>query len=45
MMSGFVTTVYVNYLSWHVHGSYSVCLLKMDVTNKISLFILFFKAF
>jgi hypothetical protein len=33
MMSGYVTVVYVNYCSWHVHGSPSVCLLKSGVTR------------
>jgi hypothetical protein len=28
----YVTSVYVNYWSWHVHGSHSVCLLKPGVT-------------
>jgi hypothetical protein len=28
----YVTTVYVNCWSWHVHGSHSVCLLKPGVT-------------
>jgi hypothetical protein len=32
MMSSYVTVVYVNCLSWHVHGSHSVCLLKPGVT-------------
>jgi hypothetical protein len=32
MMSSYVTAVYVNCLSWHVHGSHSVCLLKPSVT-------------
>jgi hypothetical protein len=31
MMSGYVTVVYVNCRSWHVHGSHSVCLLKPGV--------------
>jgi hypothetical protein len=32
MMSSYVTVVYVNCWSWHVHGSHSVCLLKPGVT-------------
>jgi hypothetical protein len=28
MMSNYVIVVYVNFLSWYVHGSHSVCLLK-----------------
>jgi hypothetical protein len=32
MMSSYVTVVYVNCLSWHVHGSHLVCLLKPGVT-------------
>jgi hypothetical protein len=32
MMSGYVTVVYVNCWSWHIHGSHSVCLLKPSVT-------------
>jgi hypothetical protein len=32
MMSGYVTVVYVNCWSWHVHGSHLVCLLKLGVT-------------
>ena len=31
-MSSYVTVVYVNCWSWHVHGSHSVCLLKPGVT-------------
>jgi hypothetical protein len=31
MMSSYVTVVYVNCWSWHVHGSHSVCLLKPGV--------------
>jgi hypothetical protein len=33
MMSSYVTDVYVNCWSWHVHGSHSVCLLKPGVTQ------------
>jgi hypothetical protein len=33
MMSSYVTAVYVNCWSWHVHGSHSVCLLKPSVTE------------
>jgi hypothetical protein len=33
IMSSYVTAVYVNFLSWHVHGSHSVCLLKPGVTG------------
>jgi hypothetical protein len=33
MMSSYVTAVYVNCLSGHVHGSHSVCLLKLGVTR------------
>jgi hypothetical protein len=29
----YVTAVYVNCWSWHVHGSHSVCLLKLGVTT------------
>jgi hypothetical protein len=32
MMSSYVTAVYVNCWSWHVHSSHSVCLLKPGVT-------------
>jgi hypothetical protein len=32
MMSSYVTVVYVNCWSWHVHGSHSICLLKPGVT-------------
>jgi hypothetical protein len=32
MISGYLTVVYVNCWSWHVHGSHSVCLLKSGVT-------------
>jgi hypothetical protein len=32
-MSSYVTVVYVNCLSWHVHGSHLVCLLKPGVTT------------
>jgi hypothetical protein len=32
MMSSYVTAVYMNCWSWHVHGSHSVCLLKAGVT-------------
>jgi hypothetical protein len=32
MMSSYVTVVYVNCWSWHVHGSHSVCFLKPGVT-------------
>jgi hypothetical protein len=32
-MSNYVTVVYVNCWSWHVHGSHSVCLLKPGVTG------------
>jgi hypothetical protein len=32
MMSDYVTAVYMNCRSWHVHGSHSVCLLKPGVT-------------
>jgi hypothetical protein len=32
----YVTAVYVNNWSWHVHGSHSVCLLKPGVTGAIS---------
>jgi hypothetical protein len=32
MMSSYVTVVYVNCWSWHVHGSHTVCLLKPGVT-------------
>jgi hypothetical protein len=32
MISSYVTVVYVNCWSWHVHGSHSVCLLKPGVT-------------
>jgi hypothetical protein len=32
MISSYVTVVYVNCWSWHVHGSHSVCLLKLGVT-------------
>jgi hypothetical protein len=37
MMSGYVTTVYVNCWSWDVHGSHSVCHLKPSVTFCIDL--------
>jgi hypothetical protein len=33
MMSNYVITVYVNFCSWHIHGSYSVCLPKLGVTS------------
>jgi hypothetical protein len=33
MMSSYVTAVYVNCWSWHVHGSHSVCLVKPGVTR------------
>jgi hypothetical protein len=36
MMSSYVTTVYVNCWSWHVHGLHSVCLLKPGVTPQVS---------
>jgi hypothetical protein len=32
----YVTVVYVNNWSWHVHGSHSVCLLKPGVTHQKS---------
>ena len=32
MMSNYVIVVYVNFWSWHVHGSHSVYLLKPGVT-------------
>jgi hypothetical protein len=35
MMSSYVTAVYVNSWSWHVHGSHSVCLLKPGVTARL----------
>jgi hypothetical protein len=35
MMSSYVTVVYVNCWSWHVHGSHLVCLLKPGVTFTI----------
>jgi hypothetical protein len=35
MMSSYVTVVYVNCRSWHVHGSHSVCLLKPGVTDSV----------
>jgi hypothetical protein len=38
MMSNYVTAVYVNCWSWHVHGSHSVCLLKPGVTDGHYLF-------
>jgi hypothetical protein len=31
MMSNYVIVVYMNFWSWHVHGSHSVCLPKSDV--------------
>jgi hypothetical protein len=34
MMSGYITVVYVNCWSWHVHGSHSVCLLKPGVAKQ-----------
>jgi hypothetical protein len=34
MMSNYVIVVYVSFLSWHVHGSHSVCLPKPGVTRK-----------
>jgi hypothetical protein len=33
----YVTAVYVNNWSWHVHGSHSVCLLKPGVTSTVLL--------
>jgi hypothetical protein len=36
MMSSYVTVVYVNCWSWHVHGLHSVCLLKPGVTSFFS---------
>jgi hypothetical protein len=33
MISNYVIAVYVNFLSWHVHGSHSVYLLKSGVTE------------
>jgi hypothetical protein len=33
MMFSYVIVVYVNILSWHIHGSYSVCLPKSGVTH------------
>jgi hypothetical protein len=33
MMSSYVTAMYVNCRSWHVHGSHSVCLIKPGVTT------------
>jgi hypothetical protein len=36
MMSSYVTALYVNCWSWHVHGSHSVCLLKPGVTVALS---------
>jgi hypothetical protein len=38
MMSSYVTAVFVNCSSWHVHGSHSVCLLKPGVTGAQSKF-------
>jgi hypothetical protein len=32
MTSNYVIDVYVSFWSWHVHGSHSVCLLKLGVT-------------
>jgi hypothetical protein len=32
MMSNYVIVVYMNYSSWHVHGSHLVYLLKLSVT-------------
>jgi hypothetical protein len=32
MMSNYVIAVYVSFLSWHIHGSHSVCLPKSGVT-------------
>jgi hypothetical protein len=32
MMSSYITVVYVNCWSWHIHGSHSICLLKPGVT-------------
>jgi hypothetical protein len=39
MMSNYVITVYVNFSSWHVHGSHSVYLLKPGVTNPLNPFL------
>jgi hypothetical protein len=33
MMSNYVITVYVNFWSWHVHSSHSVCFPKPGVTR------------
>jgi hypothetical protein len=32
MMSNYAIAVYVNFWSWHIHGSHSVYLLKLGVT-------------
>jgi hypothetical protein len=32
MRSSYIIVMYVNFLSWHVHGSHSVFLLKPGVT-------------
>jgi hypothetical protein len=39
MMSNYVIIVYVNFLSWHIYGSYSVCLPKSGVTSGIIIII------
>jgi hypothetical protein len=31
MMSNYLIDVYVSFLSWHIHGSHSVCLPKPGV--------------
>jgi hypothetical protein len=33
MMFIYVIAVHVNFLSWHVHGSHSICLPKPGVTK------------
>jgi hypothetical protein len=47
MMSGYITVVYMNCWSWHVHGSHSVCLLKPGVTvaNSCALILMFLSSF
>jgi hypothetical protein len=35
MMSCYIIVVYVNFLSWHVHGSHLICLIKPGVTISV----------